>query len=259
MAAFLLPILVQLAIVPAGADQSPVSQAALDAIAQRGQALEAYNRAVFNSIVVAQAAVNYNPSGQTYFVAQKTASGWVVDFGMLDGAGTTFLTRVEASSLDGETFTAHAFAPARRDTGFLVAAAHAIATAWSAFKPVSGYYYNATVVPNADKMLYVYLYPAQTKAKIFLAGGDERFTISTDGRKILDAHPMHRNVLAIPSGVAEDQTVDVADVPQDTDVFYVLARKPPHSAYVNARGQRYLIAVDGSITYVGAAQIIPNR
>jgi hypothetical protein len=185
-----------------------------------------------------------------------------VDFGTLDPAGTTFLTTIEAVSPDGQHFTAKRLTPARSDTGFLVAAAHAIQTAEAAFKYVSGAKYDVAVIPNPDTTMYVYLYPAQTNAKIFPLGGDERFTLSADGTKILDAHRMHNSILARPADAGQDapqnahllagyHTVVVENVPQDTDVFHVLARKPPLAEYVSAQGQLYLINTDGSIEYKG--------
>lgn len=256
----LLPILAQLAVAPAPAQQAPASAADLAAITQRGQSLEAYDQAAWHGTDAAQAAVGKNAPGLRYYIAQKTATGWVVDFGNLDTGGTTFLTRIEALSADGQKFTVQVFATPRSDIGFLVAAAHAIATAEAIFKPVSGFHYNVAVLPNSDKALYVYLYPAQTDANVFPVGGDERFTISPDGLTILDAHVMHHAVLAIPvtpngaTAVAQVRSVVVADIPQDTDVFHVLARKPAIPDYVVAQGQMYLIDVDGSIKYLGPAK-----
>lgn len=88
----------------------------------------------------------------------------------------------------------------------------------------------------------VYLYPAQTVAKIFPLGGDERFTISADGTKILDAHVMHHAVIAVPA---------------ESNVFDVLARTPPMPDYVSAQGELYRINADGSIDYMGAGASPP--
>ncbi len=250
---------------PAGAQQPPASAGDLAAITQRGRALEAYDQAAWHGTDAAQAVAGSDTSGLQYYIAQKTASGWVVDFGRLNAAGTAFLTRLEAQSADGLNFTAQNLATPRADTGFLVAAAHAIATAEAAFKPAGGYKYDVAVLPVGDGTLYVYLYPAQTVVNVYPVGGDERFTISSDGTNILDAHVMHRSVLAIPAAlpqpgsgmppdskvVAQYRTVVVANVPQDTDVFHVLARKPAMPDYISALGEFYVINVDGTIKYLG--------
>jgi len=248
------------------AQSAPASPEQLAAITARGRALEAYDQAAWHGTDAAQAVADGNTAGLKYFIAQKTAGGWTVDFGNLDASGTTFLTVLEATSQDGRHFRATRLPAPRSDTGFLVAAAHAIATAEAVFQPVPDYKYNVAVLPNPDGTLYVYLYPAQTDVKIFPVGGDERFTMSTDGIKILDAHRMHNSILArpadvgVPSGahtVAGFRTVVVENVPQDTDVFHVLARTPAIPDYVDARGQLYLINVDGSIEYKGPAPAKP--
>ena len=46
-------------------------------------------------------------------------------------------------------------------------------------------------------------------------------------------------------------SVVVANVPQDTDVFHVLSRKPAIPEYVLAQGELYKINVDGTIEYQG--------
>ena len=176
-----------------------------------------------------------------------------------DATGTTFLTAIEASSNDGLHFTAQRLSPARPDTGFLVAAAHAIKTAESTFRFVRGFRYNVAALPNSDGTLYVYLYPAQTKPKVFPVGGDVRYKFSSDGLSLLEAHRMHNSILAqdvdagVPPGAhatAGWRTVVVDNVPQDTDVFHVLARTPPVPDYVSAQGFLYLIKTDGTIEYL---------
>lgn len=253
-------------IAPTLAQQTPATPEQLAAITERGRALEAYDQAAWHGTDAAKAIAGNDTSGLQYYIARKTAMGWVVDFGKLDPSGTAFLTTIEAVTLDGVHFTATRLSPPRSDTGFLPAAAHAIAAAEAVFKPVSGYRYNAAVLPNPDGTLYVYLYPAQTDPNIFPLGGDERFTVSTDGTKIIDSHRMHNSVLAQPLGTslpngaqlkAGFHTVVVENVPQDTDVFHVLTRKPSIPDYVDAQGQLYVINVDGSIEYKGPAPAKP--
>ncbi len=259
------PIWLAASIAAAVAQPAPASVDELAAITQRGRALEAYDQAAWHGTDAARAVVGADTSGLEVYVAQKTAAGWVVDFGKLDPGGAAFSTVLEAQSADGLHFTARRLTPARSDTGFLVAAAHAIQTAEADFAPVAGFPYNVAVLPNADTTMYVYLYPAQTNPNIFPVGGDERFTVSADGLKILDAQRMHNAVVAQPQDgtapaglhtVAGVRSVVVASVPQDTDVFHVLARKPAMPDYINAQGQMYLIETDGTIVYKGAA---PSR
>jgi hypothetical protein len=233
------------------AQSAPASPQQLSAITERGRALEAYDQAAWHGTDAGQAVAHGDTRGLDVYIARKTAAGWLVDFGKLDPSGTTFLTAIEAQSPDGLHFTAQRLAPPRADPGFLVAAAHAIKTAEADFKPVAGYCYNVAVLPRNDGSMYVYPYPAQTNANIFPLGGDERYAISADGMKILEAHRMHKGILtqSIAGAIAGWHTVTVENVPQDTDVFHVLARTPSIPDYVDAQGQTYLINTDGSIVY----------
>ena len=70
---------------------------------------------------------------------------------------------------------------------------------------------------------------------------------------------MHNSILAqdvdagLPAGAhatAGWRTVVVDNVPQDTDVFHVLARTPPLPDYVSAQGFLYLIKTDGTIEFL---------
>jgi hypothetical protein len=257
--ALVICVLIALPLAPALAQPAPASPQELAAITQRGRALEAYDHAAWHGTDAAQAAAHGDTTGLEVYVARQTPAGWVVDFGKLDSSGSTFLTAIEAQSTDGLHFTAARIAPARSDTGFLVGAAHAIKTAQAAFTPISGYKYNVAVLPNPDGTMYVYLYPAQSDPKIFPVGGDERFTVSTDRTKIVEAHRMHNSILAqnMNGAVAGVRSVVVANVPQDTDVFHVLARTPPIPDYIVAQGQMYKINTDGTIQYQGPAGAKP--
>src|SRR5207253_9849779 len=63
---------------------------------------------------------------------------------------------------------------------------------------------------------------------------------------------MHRALLnlAVPdSAVGGLHTVLVDDVPQDTDVFLVIARRPRRHELIATAHYNYAIALDGSITW----------
>ncbi|HEX3368633.1 MAG TPA: hypothetical protein VHS56_03575 [Candidatus Cybelea sp.] len=263
---FFLTAWLEAAAAAAGAQQAPATPDQLAAITQRGRNLYAYDQAAWHGTDAVQKLLGSDSGGLQAYIARKTASGWEVDFGALDAAGTSFLIRAQAHSTDGRHFTAQAFAPPHGESGFLVGAARAVATAKEAFVPIEGYAYNVAVLPNGDGTLYVYLYPAQAKLNVYPVGGDTRYTISADGTTILETHRMHKNVLfartASPIGpnggrlVANVFKEVLSDVPQDTDVFHVLAREPHLPSVVVARGQRYFIDVDGAISYKGPAE--PN-
>ncbi|HVS47042.1 MAG TPA: hypothetical protein VMS32_10330 [Verrucomicrobiae bacterium] len=260
--AAILTLLLALALSSSGSAQTaPANPAQLAAITERGRRLEAYDQAAWHGTDAARAIAGPDRAGLKYFIARRTPTGWDVDFGDLRADGTAFLTVLEATSADGLHFTAQRFTPARADTGFLVTAANAIAVTEGSFRPIAQRRYNTAVLPNDDGTAYVYFYPAQTVSEIFPLGGDERYKVSADGKTILEDHRMHQIILDVaqsaPVGttaVAGWHTDIFSNVPEDTDVFHVLARTPPTPDYVGAQGQMYKIAIDGTITYQGAAK-----
>jgi hypothetical protein len=115
--------------------------------------------------------------------------------------------------------------------------------------------YNQAVVSNADGTFLVYFLPAQTKVGIFPLGGDVRFKVSAGGDKILETRQLHRSIIEfkvlqgakIESGY---HTAVLDDIPEDTDVFHVLAREPKVPEMVVTQKYVYQIEVDGTIKYV---------
>jgi hypothetical protein len=112
--------------------------------------------------------------------------------------------------------------------------------------------YNSALLPAPDGNLYVYVYPAQVKDTIWPLGGDVRYTISTDGKRILKKRQLHKSILDMEYK-AEMYVVGgvhshvLTDVVEDTDVLYVLNRKPSIPEYVGAGQRRFVISPDGSI------------
>jgi len=90
---------------------------------------------------------------------------------------------------------------------------------------------------------------------VYPYGGDVRYLMSADGKTVVEKHQMHKAVLesipaSVPSGTkaAGGFHSDIfGDIPEDTDVFLVLARQPKVPEYVVARGKMFVVAVDGSI------------
>ena len=263
------PALVLLALslaLPSLALAQPASPPAPDALAQitaRGRALQDYDQAAWHASDAAMAASAGNKAGMGLFIAQHQNGKWIVDFGDLDASGTAFVTVIEAVGNDSQTFTAQRLATPRNDTGFLVAAAHAIRSAESHFQPPQRWPYNVAVLPNPDGTMYVYLYPAPVQKGHFPLGGDERYLISADGATILDDHRMHRTILDLDAAprsvngstmVAQVHNDIFSSVPEDTDVFHVLQEVPPIESYVVAQGHSFLIHTDGTIEPQGTVQ-----
>lgn len=80
----------------------------------------------------------------------------------------------------------------------------------------------------------MYVLPAQTQAGIYPLGGDERYLITADGSAIVEKRQLHKAIIEVrpdsmPKGTtpaAGYHTHVLSDVPEDTDVFHVLTRKP---------------------------------
>ena len=191
------------------------------------------------------------------YIAQKTDSGWKVIFGHLNASGDKFLTAYEAMpTADPTKFTVNTLNPPHEDTGFAVAAAHAIDTALSDFGKTNRPYNVAVfAIPDA---LVVYVYPAQIKPDVYPLGGDVRYLTSADGLKIENRRQMHKSILErgpgdAPPGVtlvAGYHTAILDNIPEDTDVFLVLTRKPSMpETIITPRKYFYEIATDGRICF----------
>jgi len=112
--------------------------------------------------------------------------------------------------------------------------------------------YNVAVLPAPTEQLYVYLYPAQTKARVYPLGGDVRYLLSPDGLKIVEKRQLHKTILETPpqpgkKTVAGFHMHILSDVPEDTDVFHVLTQDPPLPEYVGTAHFVYMVMADGTI------------
>ena len=168
----------------------PPSADELAAIAARGKLLYEYDQAAWHStdavkkIGIPQGAIDR-------YVAQKTASGWVVMWGRFTQSQDKFLIAYEAiQSERPEVFTVKKHDPPLEDAGFYLYAARSIATARREFhgeqRP-----YNVAVLPAEKGSFYVYMLPAQTVEGVYPVGGDIRYLISADGQKIVGKRRMH--------------------------------------------------------------------
>jgi len=232
----------------------------LAAISERGRVLAEYDQAAWHATDMVQTANPKTVDGQHY-LARKENGRWTVVFGALNGDKSKFLISYEAEQLaKPREFAVRKIDPAKEDTGFYLFAARALEVALADFGRVSRPY-NAAVVPaihsevtDGEGLLYVYLYPAQTKAAIFPLGGDVRYLISTDGSKILVKRQLHKTILE-PAPVkgkklaAGYHTHVLTDQPEDTDVLHVLQQDPPQPELIATPHFLYQVAADGSIGF----------
>ncbi|HLJ54745.1 MAG TPA: hypothetical protein VKT77_06860, partial [Chthonomonadaceae bacterium] len=116
---------------------------------------------------------------------------------------------------------------------------------------------NVAVLPGPNGQVYVYVYPAQTDAKRWPLGGDTRFLVSADGAKIVATRRLHKSILEFdPSQggatpAAGYHTAILDDLPEDTDVLYVLSRRPSIAEYILTPKFGYVILPNGAILSLG--------
>jgi hypothetical protein len=224
-------------------------------VTARGRALYEYDQTAWHATDAVQAT---HPPAQSVgrYIAYKSDTGWTVAFGHLNDRRDEFLVGYEATqNATLQEFTVKKLDPPREDTSFYLAAAKAIDIALHDFQGEKRPY-NVAVLPAPPNQLYVYVIPAQTKAETYPLGGDVRYLISPDGSTIVEKRQLHKSIMennpsSIPKGSTPAggyHTHVLSDVPEDTDVFYVLTRKPSIPETVGTLNKKlYEISVDGTI------------
>jgi len=255
-----LPVFLISACLIAGAkkkqDKDVPSAEELAAITARGKMLAEYDVAAWHATDVIQ---DLKPqAGSTrYYIARKTDAGWVVVFGRLSEAHDKFLILYQASQgTRPEFYTDKKFDPPLDDTDFYFSAAKAFETALKDLGPVNRPY-NSYAIPSETGQLYVYLLPAQTTNGVYPLGADVRYTFTSDGNTLLERRPMHKTVLEFNTEDKSDSgrkpeagfhTHVLSNRPEDSDVFYVLTRKPSIAEYVGTMDKKiWVINQDGTI------------
>lgn len=236
------PLLAQSASLP--------SDSLLRAIELRGQALAAYDQAVFNSADAA-IALQLRLDVVTHNIARRRPDGgWSVAFGRLSEDLTAFMISIEATAPAGSNeFKALAFDPERRDTGYMFWAARAQSlTRADLGRPTVPY--NVAVLPAESETWWVYHFPAQAYEGVWPHGGDFRYRVSREGTEILEKRRLHNAILYYTTSEGAQSGMHsaiVADIVEDTDVFLVLARTPRIPEVVLTESFTCRIATDGTV------------
>jgi hypothetical protein len=234
--------------------KKPEADPVMPDVTARGRALYEYDQAAWHATDAVQA---MHPPDQSVgrYVALKSDKGWTVVFGHLNNQRDKFLIGYEATQ--GTTlqeFAVKKLDPPQEDTSFYLAAAKAFDTALHDFQGEKRPY-NVAVLPAPSNQLYVYVVPAQTENGVYPLGGDARFLVSADGNTIVEKRQLHKGIIEnrgeLPKGATLAGGVHthvLTDVPEDTDVFYVLTRRPSIPEMIATRNkQLYEISVDGTI------------
>jgi len=225
----------------------------LMAITERGIALNEYDQAAWHAMDAVQTANPKTVEGQRY-IAKKENGRWTVVFGKLSADKSLFQIYYEvAQQIKPQEFKVKEETPERGDNGFYLVAARAIEVALGDFRGEKRPY-NEAVLPAPQDQLFVYVYPAQTKARVYPLGGDVRYLISSDGTKILEKRQMHKTILETPPPdkgkklAAGFHSHILGDLPEDTDVFHVLTQDPRMPEIVGTAHFTYRVRTDGAIT-----------
>jgi len=238
------------------AKDKPLSDSELAEITARGQFLAEYDNASWHATDAVLALKPVSGSVQKY-VAKKTDAGWVVDFGRFNEAGDAFLIVYEATQgISPQQFTVKTYDPPLKDTGYFYFAAKAIVVSLQDFRRENRPY-NTYVLPLDSGQMYIYIVPAQTVNGVYPLGGDERYLVTADGSKIIEARRLHATILEFrDSAPGEKKPVSgvhthvLTDVPEDTDVLYVLLRKPLIPEFIATKSHMYEVETDGTIKCV---------
>lgn len=240
---------------PAFSKNAPrISPEELAQITERGRALYAYDQAAWHA-TDAVVATHPTKGEDGRYIARKTDNGWVVAFGHLSETRDAFLiAHLATQGKTPQEFSVEHFTTPKMDTGFFLVAANAIDLALNDFQGEK-VPYNVAVLPANEGNLYVYVLPAQTKDGFYPLGGDERYTVSSDGNTLIEKHRMHHSILTFNTN--DPQTAKIvagyhahvlSNIPEDTDVFYVLTRKPSIPEYIGMQDKMiYVVKEDGTI------------
>lgn len=237
--------------------QAADQKATLTAITQRGRALYAYDQAAWKGT---DAVFSLKPKpqteGMTHYVCIKTPKGWRVVFPKWNDAHDKYVIAYEAVEKADGSYQARAVNPPVVADKAVQTEGLALELAVHDFqKPQRPY--NTAILPAPGGNFYVYLYPGQIKANAWPIGGDIRYTVSADGQKILEKRQLHKSILDAEPKAGSNEVAGyhfhiLSDVPEDTDVLYVLNRKPSMPEYIVAGQDKnkmtYLVNIDGSIS-----------
>jgi hypothetical protein len=230
-------------------------KAKLSAITERGRALYAYDQAAAKGT---DAIFSLKPQpkkeGLAPYICIHTHTGWKVVLPKWNDAHDKLVVAYEAIEKADGKYDARAINPPAPADKSIQAAGLALELATHDFqKPQRPY--NAAVLPAPGGNYFVYLYPGQIKANAWPIGGDIRYTISPDGQKILDKRQLHKAILDAEPKAGSNEVAGyhfhiLSDLPEDTDVLYVMNRKPSMPEYIVAGANKatFLVNIDGSIS-----------
>ena len=225
-------------------------QTYLAGVTERGRALYAYDQVAWHG-TDAFLELKPNTEGLAHYICVKGPAGWVVTFPKWNETHDKLLFVYEALESAPVKYKARAYDHPREAPEALVLMERALELALADFRGENRPY-NTAILPAAGGNLYVYIYPAQTKDTIWPLGGDVRYTVSADGKQVIEKRQLHKSILDRefkPNAgiVGGAHSHFLSDVPEDTDVLFVLTRKPSIPEYVGTQKGVFVVNTDGTI------------
>lgn len=223
----------------------------LAGVTDRGHLLYEYDQCAWHG-TDAIMAIHPAMTGGTHYICTKTATGWRLVFPRWDAVHQHLLIAYEARETAPGQYEARKIDPPEEAGDDLLGKERAIELALSDFQHTNRPY-NTAILHAPGGNLYLYFYPAQTDDTIWPLGGDARYSITADGTKILEKRQLHKSILevktdAINKPVSGFHTHVLSDLPEDTDVLYVLNRRPLIPEYVGTLGGWiFVVNTDGTI------------
>jgi hypothetical protein len=224
----------------------------LAATTERGHALYDYDQAAWHG-TDAIFALHPDMSNAAQYICTRTTKGWRVVFPRWNATHNRLTVAYEAAETAPGQYKAHKVDPPEDAGDDLLAKERALELVASDFRH-SDRPYNSAILHGPNGAWYVYFYPGQTKDTVWPIGGDVRYTVSPDGSKIVEKRQLHKSILDQDLDPAKKpqsgfHTHVLSDVPEDTDVFYVLNRRPRIPEWVGTTGGWFfVIQTDGSIS-----------
>lgn len=220
-------------------------------ITLRGRLIAEYLTSV--RIAVRELNARVNEMRDLNYVAEKTDTGWVVAAGKPSADGTAFLIEEEVRlQLDQREPLIKKNQPPLADKSSIYLASKAIGVVSRNFLKEHGLQAEIVVLPAGSEN-YVYILTARAIRGGYLFGRDARYLISSDSSKILETHWMHKSILEFDEGteghkaVAGVHTHLQTDAPEESDVAYVLLRKPSVPEFIRAKNRTFIVEPDGTI------------
>jgi hypothetical protein len=246
--------LVLSSIATAAERKPPPSQAALNAIRDRGRLLAFMDRAAWVCTDRVQERHKGSLGEGGAFIVYVDNGVYKVAFGVGNEGGGTFLTKFEGIyNLQSAGCDVESFDPPRQDTGWLPEAYTALRRAGSIFErdPQAEAYNHAIVRESADE-ISIYFYPGTTGNDLVL-GADAKISVRGENTEVTRYHKA-----LIKQSVPEnkDQQLKASfhthildNAPNPLDVLYVMNRRTKVPEYIAGEMWVFYIAPNGEVEF----------